>query len=117
MCGGTDDPAYLDTLRAPIFRDGALIGERLYTVDATHVWVLDVTTPDAPARETLIAGLGHPIGVGTHAGRLLVAAGDLGLVIADVTQPDHPTPIATLALPGPALDVTVDGDRALVPMG
>jgi hypothetical protein len=117
MCGATDDPAYLDALRSPMFRDGALIGSSLYTVDATHVWVLDVTDPAAPARQTLTAGLGHPIAVGVHAGRLLIAAGELGLVIADVSVPDDPKPTAVLALPGPALDVTVDGDRALVPMG
>lgn len=117
MCGGTDDPGYLDALRVPMFRDGAVIGDALFTVDATHLWVLDVADPAAPARQTLAGGLAHPIAVGTHAGRLVVAAGDVGLVLLDVTSPEHPAQISALALPGPALDVSIDGDRALVPMG
>jgi hypothetical protein len=117
MCGGVNDPGYLDSLRAPIFRDGAVIENSLFTVDATHLWVLDVEKADAPARRTLIAGLEHPIATGMHAGRLLVAAGDAGLLLLDVEEPDDPVTLAVATLPGPALDVTVDGDRALVPMG
>jgi hypothetical protein len=116
-CVDVDDPGYLDAFRVPMFRDGVLIGDRLYAADATHVWVLDVSDEKAPVRRGLVTGLGHPIALGAHAGHVLVAAGEAGLVVLDPTAGDVPDVIATLALPGPALDVSVESDRALVAMG
>jgi LVIVD repeat len=117
MCAGVDDPDYLDSLRAPMFRDGVRIGDRLYTVDGTQLWVLDVSDPTAPSRVGLLAGLGHPLAVAAHAGHLLVAAGDAGLFVLDPDGPDGLAETADLALEGPALGVAVAGDRALVALG
>src|SRR4026209_2984530 len=38
VCGNTEAPDYLDGFHAPIFRDGALVGSTLFTVDASHLW-------------------------------------------------------------------------------
>jgi len=117
VCAGTDAEDYLEHFRAPIMRDGARIGGRLYAVDATHLWVLDVATPSTPERKALLTGFGQPLAVAAHDGRLLVAAGAEGLVIADVSSPDAPVRIETIATDRPALDVFVDGDRAYVATG
>jgi hypothetical protein len=117
VCGGTEDPGYLDAFRSPMFRDGARIGDRVYAVDASHLWVLDAADPTAPKRLGMVGGLGHPLSVGVHAGRLVAAAGSEGLVLMDLSDPIAPKRAATVSLPGPALDVFVEGDRALVAMG
>ncbi len=116
VCGGTDDPAYMDYFHAPIMRDGVEIDGRLYTVDATSVWVLDVTQPDETSRHALLGGFGEPLAVGEHEGDLILAAGDEGLIVVDVTS-DAPVRVGSVELAGPALDVWVDGDRAFVATG
>lgn len=117
VCAGTESADYLEHFRAPILRDGALIGDRLYAVDATHVWVLDVTVANEPVRTALLSGFGQPLAAATHGGRLLLAAGSEGLIVADVTSPDAPARVATVATDGPAMDVFVDGDLAYVANG
>jgi hypothetical protein len=117
VCAGTDDPAYLDYFRAPMMRDGVRIGDRMYAVDATHLWVLDVTDDTAIERLALTSGLGEPLAVAEHSGSLLIAAGSAGLLQLDLADPTAPAIIAQVALDGPALDVHVDGDQALVTAG
>ncbi len=117
VCGGTDDPAYMDYFHAPIMRDGALIGTHLFAVDATYLWVLDTADPENIARTSLLAGFGQPLAVATHQGLLLIAAGDEGLLVVDPADPASPFRVATIDVAGPALDVSVDGDRALVALG
>lgn len=117
VCGGTEDPAYMDYFRAPIVRDGAELAGRLYSVDASYLWVLDATQADAPERKALLSGFGEPLALAVHNGKLLIAAGDEGLIVADVSDPDHPVRAATVALDGPALDVSVHGDRAYLALG
>ncbi len=117
VCAGTDSADYLEHFRAPIMRDGALVGTRLYAVDATHLWVLDVSVASAPVRTALVSGFGQPLAAAAHAGRLLLAAGGEGLIVVDVTEPDAPRRIATVPTAGPALDVFVDGDTAYVAAG
>ncbi|MBL9026011.1 MAG: hypothetical protein JNL21_27715 [Myxococcales bacterium] len=117
VCGGTDDPAYLDYFHAPIMRDGALIGSYLFAVDATYLWVLDTSDPSDPKRVALLAGFGQPLAVATHGGTLLLASGAEGLVVVDPSEPASPVRLATIEVAGPALDVFVDGDRAFVAMG
>ncbi len=117
VCGGIDDPDYMAAFHAPIIRDGALIGSDLFAVDATYLWVLDVSQPEAPVRRALLSGFGQPLAVGAHSGRLVIAAGDEGLLLVDVADPSAPQRLATIELDGPALDVFIDGDRAFVAMG
>lgn len=117
VCGGTDDPFYMDYFHAPIMRDGAQIGEHLFAVDATHLWVLDVTNADEPKREALLAGFGQPMSVAAFEGRLLIAAGHEGLLLVDVSSPSDPLRIADVALDGPALDVYIEGTTAYVATG
>jgi hypothetical protein len=117
VCGGTTDPGYMAAFHSPIVRDGALIGSDLFAVDATYLWVLDVSDPAAPSRKALVSGLGEPLALATHAGHLVIASGEEGLVIAETANPAAPTRLATVALSGPALDVFVEGDRAFVAMG
>ncbi len=117
VCGGTDDPAYMDYFHAPIMRDGALVGNDLFAVDATYLWVLDTSVPDQIQRKALLAGFGQPLAVATHGGLLLIAAGDEGLLVVDPSNPTSPVRVATIDMPGPALDVFVDGDRAFVATG
>lgn len=117
VCAGTDAPDYLEHFRAPIMRDGARIGDRMYAVDATHLWVLDVTDPTASVRTALLTGFGQPLAAAIHDERLLLAAGAEGLIIADVSSPDAPVRVQTVATDGPALDVFVDGDLAYVATG
>ncbi len=104
-------------LRAPMFRDGAQIGDHLFAVDGTHLWSIDTRDPAAPRREALLAGLGQPIAAAVHGGRLLLASGDDGLVVVDVSDPAAPRRVSSLEVGGPALDVHVDGDRAYVAAG
>lgn len=117
VCGGTDDPHYMDYFHAPIMRDGAQIGDHLYAVDATSLWVLDVTQADEPRRVALLAGFGQPMAVATHAGRLLIAAGDEGLLLVDVSEPTSPIRLSQVDVGGPALDVWLEGDVAYVAAG
>lgn len=117
MCGNTDDPNYTDRFRAPMFRDGAVIGDALFAVDGTHLWTLDVSVPESPPRKSLIAGVGTPIGAAAHGADLLLAAGDEGLIVMDVSDPTAPVRKHAVLLGGPALRVTVTGDLAYVPTG
>lgn len=116
ICGGTGSPGYLDTLRTPMTRDGTIVGKHLFAVDATHLWViaLDGTELREVAR---VAGLGQPLSIAQHAGRLVLASGATGLVVVDPADPTEPAVLSVLPLPGPALDVAVEGDRAIVAMG
>src|SRR5687767_15173422 len=45
VCGDVTAPDYLDAFEAPMFRDGALVANLLYTVDAAHLWILDMADP------------------------------------------------------------------------
>lgn len=103
--------------RAPMFRDGAQIGDHLFAVDGTHLWSLDTRDPSAPRRDALLAGLGQPIAAGAYGDRLLLASGDEGLVVVDVTDPAAPRRVSALTFDGPALDVHVAGDKAYVAAG
>jgi hypothetical protein len=117
VCAGTDDAHYLDAFRAPIFRDGAIVASTLFTADATHLWALDPEDPTAVSRLGMTTGVGHPLALAEHGGRLLVAAGAEGMLALDVTDPAAPIRVAEVALPGPALDVFVDGDTVWIAMG
>jgi len=118
ICGEVGDPAaYLAGFTAPMFRDGALIGDVLHAVDATHLWSLDISDPSKPTRVSLTSGLGQPLAADVHAGQLLLAAGGDGLVVVDVTNPSRPVEVGSVPLSGPALDVFVAGDTAYVAAG
>jgi hypothetical protein len=117
VCGSTDDPAYLEAFRAPMFRDGALLGSDMFVVDGSYLWSLDMSDHSAITRHALVSGLGQPLGVASHGGRLLVAAGSEGLLLVDVSDPADPQRLASLELAGPALSLSVDGDTAYVAMG
>ena len=117
VCGGTDDPAYLEGFHAPIFRDAAKIGTELFVVDASHVWVLDAADPTAVDRDALRTGAGRPLAVATHGDDLVLASADSGLVLVDVSTPTAPVVVDAVPTPGPALDVTVQGDVAVVAAG
>jgi hypothetical protein len=117
VCGSTSAEDYLARFRAPMFRDGVVIGTDLYTVDGTNLWALDVTDPGSVPRKSLAAGLGTPISIEAHQGDLVIAAGGEGVLVVDVTDPASPVRVATIELDGPALDVHVDGDRAFAAMG
>ena len=117
ICGGIDRPDYLDGFRVPMFRDGAQVEHHLYTVDATHLWVLDVSNALAVRREALIAGLGEPLAIVARGTDLFIASASDGLVIVDASDPVAPNRRNVIPLPGPALDVHVDGENAYVAMG
>ncbi len=104
-------------LEAPMFRDGALVNGQLYAIDATHLWALDMSGSTVIGRRSLMTGIGQPLGVGASGSRLVVAAGTEGLVFVDAANPDEPQRTASLALPGPAFDVSLDGNTAYVAMG
>lgn len=117
VCGARDAQDYLARFRAPMFRDGVVIGSVLFTIDGTNLWTLDVSDKGSIPRKGLVGGLGTPLAVGAHNGRLVLAAGGEGVIVLDVTVPEAPERIVTLKTEGPALDVVVEGDRALVAMG
>lgn len=116
LCGATGAPGYMSALRTPMTRDGTIVGGHLYSVDATHLWVVSLE-PGAMREVGRVAGIGQPLSIAQHGGRLVVASGDAGLVILDPSVPHEPTVSFTLPLPGPALDVDVEGDRAVVALG
>ncbi len=118
VCGdgeGVDDDAL--ALYAPMFRDGAKIGDTLFTVDATHLWAIDATSSAALRREALVAGVGQPIAARARGSELVLASLLEGLVFVDGSSAAAPTRTGSLALPGPAFDVDLDGSRAFVAMG
>lgn len=117
ICSGMDEENYLESLGVPMFRDGAVLGDHLYTVDATHLWVLSADDPEAVGRVSLSAGWGRPLSVTANDGSLVIASGEEGLVVANVDEPDRPQVESRLALEGPAMDVYVHGDRAYVASG
>jgi hypothetical protein len=117
VCSGTDGDDYMAAFTAPMFRDGVLIGDRLFTVDATHLWVLDVHDPAKVVRTSLISGLGRPLAVEEHDGNLIIASGDAGLVAADVSDPLRPELLGRVLLPGPAMGVDVSDGVAYVAAG
>jgi hypothetical protein len=117
VCGdgeGMSDPHSLET---PMFRDGAIVGNHLLTVDATHLWSLDLASPGAPARKALVTGLGQPLAVAARGTDLLVAAGLDGLVVVDALDPSAPRRSAGLTLPAPAFDLALDQGEAFVAIG
>lgn len=117
-CGGTDDPSYLDYFRAPMYRDGARIGDFLYVVDATHLWVVEAADPSGMSRQRLMGGLGQALAMARHgADTVLIAAGSAGLIVLDASDPLAPSFDDQIALDGPALDVHVEGDLAYVATG
>lgn len=103
ICGdgeGTDD---LQSLAAPMFRDGAAIADHLFAVDASHLWSLDLAKPTGQiARSALLTGLGQPLAVAQRGSELVLAA---------------PVRSRSLSLPGAAFDVQVVGEQAFVAMG
>lgn len=117
VCGAPYSASYMNAFLAPMFRDGALSGDLMYAVDASHLWVLDVTDDNQVAREGLLTGIGQPIAMKQRGSDLLIAAGDEGLVIVDVAEPYAPVRRASVPLAGPALDVHVDGSKAYVAAG
>jgi hypothetical protein len=117
VCGDGDAVADPRSLETPMFRDGALVGDHLLTVDGTHLWSLDLGGPGAPARTALVTGLGQPLAVAARASRVFVAAGLDGLVVVDAADPARPRRASGLALPHPAFDVFLDDDEAFVAMG
>jgi len=119
VCGDGDggDPHALET---PMFRDGALVGSHLMTVDGTHLWSLDVTGSGAPERirrSALVTGVGQALAVAAQGSSLYVAAGIDGLVRVDASDPAAPTRSASLALAQPAFDVDLRDARAYVATG
>jgi len=116
-CAETDSEGYFDTFVAPMFRDGAMIGDRLFTVDATHLWVLDVRDPEAIRREVLISGLGRPLALRALENRLVIASAEYGLVVADVADVQRPGLVGQVPLRGPAMDVVVIDRTAYVASG
>lgn len=117
VCGARDAKHYTDRFRAPMFRDGAVIGSRMFTVDGTHLWTLDVSDPSKPPLLSLESGVGTPVSVAVHNADLVIAAGDEGLLVMDVSDPTAPKRKSSLPLGGPALHVSVTGDQALVAAG
>jgi hypothetical protein len=116
MCGATDDPGYFAALRAPMFRDGARIQDHLFAVDGTLLWVLDLEGGFS-GRETLVPGLGQPLAVAAWDHTLLVASGEEGLLLLDVSDPTAPVVAHRLALPGPALALHREGNTLYVALG
>jgi hypothetical protein len=117
VCGASYSATYMNAFLAPMFRDGALAGNLMYAVDASHLWVLDVTDDNQVAREGLLTGIGQPVAMKQRGTELVIAAGDEGLVLVDVAEPYAPVRRASVALDGPALDVHVDGSKAYVATG
>lgn len=106
------------SLHAPMFRDGARIGDHLFAVDATFLWSLDVSDPArAITRKALLGGLGQPVAVAAHGNTIVVAGGERGLVLVDATVPTSPRKVAEIATGGHALDVDVVSDKAYVALG
>lgn len=122
VCGNGTRAADPRTLEAPMFRDGAIAGGHLFAVDATHVWSLDLAplggaTGAGPQRRALLGGVGQPLAAAARGSTVALAAGTDGLVLLDASDPARPRRTSSLALPGAAYDVALDGDRAFLAMG
>lgn len=120
ICGDGSRAADPRALEAPMFRDGALVDDALYAVDATHLWSIDMSAAGGalPARKALLSGIGQPLAVAARGTDLVLAAGRAGLLLVDASNAASPTRTSAVALPGDAYDVALDGtSTAFVAMG
>ncbi len=115
-CGGIDDADYLAYFEAPIFRSAHAQGGLLYAVDGSNVWMLDLSDPIAPQRVGLAGGVGRALAVAGQGDLLYVAAGERGIAVfrTEGIQTEWTSArlvrVTEVALPGPALDVSLRAD-------
>lgn len=117
VCGNGDGNDDVQPLYAPMFRDGAVRGNQLFTIDATHLWSLDVSNANAITRSALLTGVGEPLAMATWHDELVLASGREGLVLVNAANPAAPERSRSLELDGIAFDVEVAGDDAFVSLG
>ena len=117
-CENTDSETYLDRFVTPMFRDSATIDDVVYLVDGSLLWAVSIREPEAPLRLSLTRLPGQSLSVEVGpTGHLVVAAGEAGLLLIDVDNPEAPFVDVQLTLPGAALDVVLVGTHAYVTMG
>lgn len=80
-----------------------------------EMWVVDVTSPDAPILQGAAPiSSGNPQGIAWISGVVYVAAQEGNVEVIDVSDPTHPTLIASVATPGSPTNLVAHGDRAFV---
>lgn len=118
VCGGQGDGYDTPDLHAPMFRDGALVGNSLLAVDGTFLWSLDLGKPGGIGRGALLGGIGEPVAAAANGVQeIVLAAGAEGLVRIDAKTPLAPSVAGRIALPGFAHDVFIEGEKAYVALG
>lgn len=118
VCGGQGDGYDVPDLHAPMFRDGALVGNSLLAVDGTFLWSLDLGKPGGIGRGALLGGIGEPVAAAANgAQEIILASGADGLVRIDASTPLAPSVAGRIALPGFAHDVYIEGQKAYVALG
>ncbi|MDD5305812.1 MAG: hypothetical protein PHU25_00685 [Deltaproteobacteria bacterium] len=117
-CEKTDSSDYLARFSTPMFRDAVVSGDVAYLVDGNMLWILSIFDASEPERLSLLRLPGRPLSIALGPGdRLLVAAGDEGLLVVDAANPAAPKVVADLPLPGTALGVAVEGSVAYAALG
>lgn len=108
-CEQRDDPDYLGRLETPMFRDAVAVDDMVHLVDGSLLWTLSLADPAEPERRSLTRLPGHPLALAAlPSGLLAVAAGEAGLLVVSPEEEHGGAPVvASLDLPGPALDVVV----------
>ena len=79
-----------------------------------RVWSIDITLPGSPREIGSITTPGEVNELFLAGSYLYVAAGDVGLLVVDVSDPTQPVEVASVAIEDGADKVSVAGDRAFV---
>ncbi|MBT3223587.1 MAG: hypothetical protein HN348_31335, partial [Proteobacteria bacterium] len=117
-CENTLSSTYLDRFVTPMFRDSATVDDVVYLVDGSLLWAVSIEDPENPERLSLTRLPGHSLSIEVGPpGQLLVAAGEAGLLLVNIHDPESPTIDVQLTLPGTALDLVLTGQQTYVAMG
>jgi hypothetical protein len=117
------NPYLVGHLALPDAEAVVVAGTHAYLATTAGLRVIDVHDPsnpallgilDLPAPAQRIALVRHDAGLGHVETFALVAAGDAGLCVVDVSRPADPRLVATLALPDPAGGVAAQAGYAFV---
>jgi hypothetical protein len=106
---------FLGGIAGGLARDVLLHGDHLYVAGSDVLVVYDVHDPLVPIWvESLPIDGGTARALLAWGGRLYVAAEDGGVRIFDLSDPDHPLAVATIATAGPAVGLHLTGPHLCV---
>jgi hypothetical protein len=122
VCADIDDALVMSVPIMGYVLEAELVGQRLYVVEQiepltlAEVTIYELAADGTVSRIGTIATPGHADDLAVEGDHVFIADGDLGLQIADVSNPAAPTIIGSLVF-NQAYGVDVEGDHAFVTGG